>query len=328
MRVPVSKKCATILGAVFALCFMGGCVQGGVDLEGPNGQTLPPPQMTTPPQNNNTRYPDNDFDGYEASVDCDDNNVLINPGATELCGDFIDNNCNNAIDENCQPNPNGNPNGGPNFGPGPNSGPGDMGTPTPDMAGNFLPNGGPGPEDMGQPPVEDMEQPAPDMPPPPPDMPPAVVDNDNDGASPPDDCNDNDPAISPGAFEVCGDNIDNNCRDGADEHCNAPMDGSDGSTCADAWDCDGLTCLDFWPGGYCSMDCSLVQCSIGSTCFELGSGADAVVACLQDCDDNSQCREDYICSVYDGIGSCVPRCTSDNDCAQGYSCDMVSGDCI
>ena len=90
MRVPVSKKCATILGAVFALCFMGGCVQGGVDLEGPNGQTLPPPQMTTPPQNNNTRYPDNDFDGYEASVDCDDNNVLVNPGATELCGDFID----------------------------------------------------------------------------------------------------------------------------------------------------------------------------------------------------------------------------------------------
>ena len=159
-------------------------------------------------------------------------------------------------------------------------------------------------------------------------MPPAVVDNDNDGSSPPDDCDDNDGTVFPGAFEVCGDNKDNNCIDGADEHCNAPMDGSDGSTCADAWDCDGLTCLEFWPGGYCSMDCSFVQCSIGSTCFELGSGADAIVACLQDCDTNSDCRQDYICSVFDGIGSCVPRCTSDNDCAPGYSCDMVSGDCI
>ena len=41
---------------------------------------------------------DYDGDGYVASEDCDDNDVSVNPGATEIC-DGNDNNCNDEIDE-------------------------------------------------------------------------------------------------------------------------------------------------------------------------------------------------------------------------------------
>ena len=46
-------------------------------------------------------WADIDRDGYDQSVDCDDNNALTHPQADELC-DGIDNDCDGAIDEDVQ----------------------------------------------------------------------------------------------------------------------------------------------------------------------------------------------------------------------------------
>ena len=52
-------------------------------------------------------------------------------------------------------------------------------------------------------------------------------DSDNDGYSPPEDCNDNDASINPSALEVCDDGVDNNCNgyaDQFDEFCYIDLD--------------------------------------------------------------------------------------------------------
>jgi len=44
---------------------------------------------------------DADGDDFCLSVDCDDTDPAVNPDATEICDDGIDNNCDGTIDEGC-----------------------------------------------------------------------------------------------------------------------------------------------------------------------------------------------------------------------------------
>ena len=47
------------------------------------------------------RIIDRDHDGYARAFDCNDRDASIYPGAVEICGDGIDQNCNGVVDEGC-----------------------------------------------------------------------------------------------------------------------------------------------------------------------------------------------------------------------------------
>jgi hypothetical protein len=160
----------------------------------------------------------------------------------------------------------------------------------------------------------------PDGPPAPPTDPPDPVDpndQDGDGASPPDDCDDTNPARAPGLVETPGDGFDSNC------------DGQDDLPCVRATDCP--------PAWYCTNDfvcrpgCRSTDCKDGLQCNSLDR------VCVPDdlglsCGSDADCPADRFCRFFTPPGSealhttcelnegAAPggtACTEDAECRSG-----------
>ncbi|WP_207679793.1 MopE-related protein [Desulfonema magnum] len=142
----------------------------------------------------NTTTMDNDKDGYTVEQgDCNDNNIGIHPGANEICGDGIDQDCDGS-DLACDPD---------NDGDGYTVKQGDCD----DTRASVHPNAD---EICGD--GIDQDCNGYDLP----CGPGSDIDNDGDGYTEKQgDCNDSNAAIHPGAQEISGDGIDQDC-DGKD----------------------------------------------------------------------------------------------------------------
>ncbi|MEK7705369.1 MAG: putative metal-binding motif-containing protein [Myxococcota bacterium] len=117
--------------------------------------------------------------------------------------------------------------------------------------------------------------------------PSSPVDADRDGYSTVADCDDSDAASYPGATEVCGDGVDQDC-DGADAACPSCGDAvvaSSGCLCAGALHTDGTCCTDVWhDGGYCCT--ATWQASVCVSCTDGDSDGHHDAVCGgDDCND-------------------------------------------
>ncbi len=174
-------------------------------------------------------------------VDCNDANGAVNPAVTEVCNDGIDNNCDGRIDEGCGP-------------------------VCTDLDGDGIATEGgacgpvdcddtdatvhPGAQEICTDTIDnncngliDTQDPAATG------CSPVCTDADNDnfsiqgGACGAVDCNDASATINPGAQEVCGDSVDNDCDGAIDEGCNVICPDGDGDGYTDAA-CGGTDCDD------------------------------------------------------------------------------------
>ena len=143
---------------------------------------------------------DSDGDGYtEIEGDCDDSDSNIHPGATEICGDGIDQDC-DGVDLTCPVDPNDTDNDQDGY----TENEGDCDDTDSDVYPGAKEICGDGIDQD----CDGKDEACDDD-----------IDDDNDGYTENEgDCNDNDANINPDAVEICGDGIDQDC-DGVDQVC-------------------------------------------------------------------------------------------------------------
>jgi len=101
-----------------------------------------------------------------------------------------------------------------------------------------------------------------------------------------------------------------------------------GAACTTDAPCAPGVCGTGFPGGYCTQDCSVDACPLGSRCVSNAT----VAVCLQSCvgprTGQSECRAGYVCED-DGTGSgvCIPSCTTNPAGCAPAMCNVTSGYC-
>ncbi|MCP5463423.1 MAG: putative metal-binding motif-containing protein [Deltaproteobacteria bacterium] len=140
---------------------------------------------------------EDELTGYN---DCDDDNAAVNPGAEEICGDNVDNNC-DGVDDECPATD--------DDGDGYTEDDGDCDDTNPEV--------NPGAEEICDGIDNDCDG----------EIDEGCDDNDGDGYPSDEDCDDNDPDVNPGADEICDDGVDNDCDGLVDEGCGGSGNGSD-----------------------------------------------------------------------------------------------------
>ncbi|MCK6511462.1 SpoIID/LytB domain-containing protein [Myxococcota bacterium] len=240
---------------------------------------------------------DKDKDGYgvgpdcQGPQDCNDNDPKIHPGAREICGNGIDEDCKDG-DMPCPPTCEDKDKDG-YFAQ-------KVGCPEPFDCNDNDPKIYPGaPEICGNGIDEDCAAG---------DRPCGTtncVDKDKDGygvgpdCQGPQDCNDNDPKIHPNATEICGNGIDEDCKDG-DLPCptnKRPV----GDICSQHADCQTDLCAEVSGTSRCSRPCTNDSaCPTGYTCLQASACWPAPTVlnppCSQRCNDPS-CTQDPACKA-------------------------------